>query len=184
MDNLGQLLEGARSGDRSAVDALFTACYEDFRHIARGRLRKSTPLTLLETTALVNESYLRLVRTGKIAVTDRAHFLAYAARVMRSIVVDMVRERMAQRRGNGEHDSTLNTAIDTLPAAEAEILGVNEALETLSHVDPRLVEVVELRYFSGFTEAEIALSLAVSERTVRRMWEKAKLLLGASLREQ
>jgi RNA polymerase sigma factor (TIGR02999 family) len=184
MPEIAQLLEGARQGDRQAVDQLFVSLYPEFRQIAHARLRKSAPLTLVETTALVNESYLRLVNAGKIAVNDRGHFLAYAARAMRSVIVDLVRERMAQRRGNGQVDVTLNTAVaDLVPPAEAEILAVSEALEALTLVDARLVEVVELRYFAGMTEPEIAVTLDVSERTVRRLWEKARLLLSTMLRD-
>jgi RNA polymerase sigma factor (TIGR02999 family) len=184
MPELALLLEGARQGDRQAVDQLFAALYREFRQIAHARLRKSAPLTLVETTVLVNESYLRLVRTGRLAVNDRVHFLAYAARVMRSIIVDLIRERMAERRGRGQVEITLNTAVaDAVPSAEAEILAVSDALESLAKVDPRLVEVVELRYFAGLTEVEIAAALGVGERTVRRLWEKARVLLSALLRD-
>ena len=184
MADIALLLEGARHGDRQAVDRLFETFYAEFRQIAHARLRKSAPLTLVETTVLVNESYLRLVNTGKLAVGDRVHFLAYAARAMRSIIVDLVRERMAQRRGCGHAEITLNTDVaEAVPAAEAEIVAVNEALDSLAAVDPRLVEVVELRYFAGFTETEIAAALGVTERTVRRLWEKARVLLAATLRD-
>jgi len=184
MPELALLLEGARQGDREAVDQLFALLYAEFRQIAHARLRKTAPLTLVETTVLVNESYLRLVRTGKLAVGDRVHFLAYAARTMRSIIVDLVRERMAQRRGGGPVEVTLNTEVaGAAPAAEAEILAVSDALESLAKVDPRLVQVVELRYFAGFTEIETAAALDLSERTVRRLWEKARVLLSALLRD-
>jgi len=185
MPELTQLLEGARQGDREAIDHLFAVLYDEFRQIARARLRKSAPLTLMETTVLVNESYLRLVSTGKLAVADRVHFLAYTARVMRSIIVDLVRERMAVRRGAGRAEITLDTAIGesvSAPEPEAEIMAVNEALESLAAVDPRLVQVVELRYFAGLTEAETGEALGVSERTARRLWEKARVLLAATLR--
>jgi RNA polymerase sigma factor (TIGR02999 family) len=184
MPDIAQLLEGARQGERLAVDQLFVSLYPELRQIARARLRKNSPVTLLETTVLVNESYLRLLGTGRIAVTDRGHFLAYAARTMRSIIVDLVRERLTQRRGSGDAKLTLNTAIgELLPSAEAEILAVSEALDALAKVDARLTEVVELRYFAGLTEPEIAQALKLSERTVRRDWEKAKVLLNAMLRE-
>ena len=183
MSEIALLLEGARQGDREALDGLFASLYDDFRRIAHARLRKTVPLTLMETTVLVNESYLRLVRTGKLAVNDRVHFLSYAARVMRSIIVDMVRARLADRRGNGLAEITLNTAVaEAMPPAEAEILAVSEALEALAQVDPGLVEVVEMRYFVGLTEPEIAAALGLSERTVRRRWEKARVLLSAALR--
>ncbi len=184
MHDLAQLLQGARQGDRKAVDRLFEALHSEFRQIAHARLRKSAPLTLVETTVLVNESYLRLLRTGKLAVNDRVHFLAYAARVMRSIIVDLVRERMAEQRGSGRAEITLNTEIaEAMPAAEAEILGVSEALEALAKVEPQLAQIVELRYFAGLTETEIAAALGSSERTVRRKWEKARVLLSALLRD-
>ena len=184
MREIAQLLEGARQGDRQAIDELFATLYGEFRTIAHARLRKIAPLTLVETTVLVNESYLRLVRTGKLAFNDRVHFLAYAARVMRSIVVDLVRERMAERRGSGQAEITLNTAIgDAVSLGEDEILAVNEALELLAKVEPQLAQVVELRYFAGLTEVEIAAALGSSERTVRRQWNKARALLSALLRD-
>lgn len=182
MPDISLLLEGARQGERQAVDQLFALLYPEFRKIAHGRLRKSAPLTLVETTVLVNESYLRMVRIGRLAVNDRVHFLAYAARVMRSIIVDLVRERVTQKRGSGQVEGTLITEVAPTPVAEAEILAVSEALDSLASIDAQLVEVVELRYFAGLTETEIAAALGVSERTVRRLWEKAKLLLSASLR--
>jgi RNA polymerase sigma factor (TIGR02999 family) len=184
MPELTLLLEGARQGDRQAIDQLFAALYAEFRQIAHARLRKTGPLTLVQTTMLVNESYLRLARTGRLAVNDREHFLAYAARVMRSIVVDLVRERMAARRGSGQAAITLSTAVaEVVPSGEAEILAVSEALESLAKVEPRLAEIVEMRYFAGLTEAEIAVAMGIGERTVRRQWEKARVLLSALLRD-
>jgi len=183
MPELASLLEGARQGDREALGGLVSVLYAEFRQIAHARLRRIAPMTLVETTVLVNETYLRLVRTGELAVSDRTHFLAYAARVMRSIIVDLVRERMAERRGGGRNEVTLDTAIaDSVPSPASEIIAVNEALESLAAIDPRLVQVVELRYFVGLTEPEIAGALGMSERTVRRLWEKARVLLRATLR--
>ena len=184
MGEFTQLLEGARQGNRQAIDQLFAELYDEFRRIAHARLRKSPQMTLVETTVLVNESYLRLVRTGRLDVTDRVHFLAYSARVMRSIIVDLVRARMAERRGGGKADVTLSTeALEVLPAPETEIVQVNDALAALAKVDERLVQVVEMRYFAGLTDAEIASALELNERTVRRLWEKARLLLSAALRD-
>jgi RNA polymerase sigma factor (TIGR02999 family) len=183
MTDISLLLEGARQGHRDALDQLFTLMYPELRQVAQGRLRKDGQLTLLGATVLVNESYLRMVRTGKLGVTDRLHFLAYCARVMRSIIVDLVRERLTQRRGLGQVEVTLVTEVaHAVPEPEAEILAVSEALDTLAGIDAQLVEVVELRYFAGLTETEIATSLGVSERTVRRLWEKARVILSATLR--
>jgi RNA polymerase sigma factor (TIGR02999 family) len=183
MGDISLLLEGARQGDRTAVDQLFKLLYPELRKIAQGRLHKSTPLTMVGATVLVNESYLRMVSTGKLGVTDRLHFLAYSARVMRSIIVDLVRERMAQRRGAGQVEVTLVTEIaHAVPEPETEILAVSEALDMLANIDAKLVEVVELRYFAGLTEVEAAAALGVSERTVRRLWEKARVMLSSALR--
>ena len=183
MEDISALLEGARQGQREALDRLFTLFYPELRQIAQGRLRKGAPLTLFGTTMLVNESYLRMVRTGKLGVADRLHFLAYSARVMRSIIVDVVRERMTQRRGVGRMEVTLVTdVVHAVPEPETDILAVSEALDSLASIDAQLVEVVELRYFAGLTEVEIATALGVSDRTVRRLWEKARVLLSTALR--
>jgi RNA polymerase sigma factor (TIGR02999 family) len=131
----------------------------------------------------VHESYLRFLNAGQIKISGRSHFLAYAARVMRSVVVDCVRERSAQRRGGGDMHITLDAGIaDKLTAGDDEILKVHEALNDLAAVSERLVIVVEMRYFGGATEPEIAEALGVTERTVRRDWEKARILLAAALK--
>ena len=137
---------------------------------------------MLDTTAVVHESYLRFLGSAPLRSDDRRAFFAYASRVMRSVIVDAVRERQADRRGGELERLTLDTAlIDKLPAGEDEMLQLNEALEVLSQAEPRLAKVVEMRYFGGYTEAEIGAALDLTERTVRRDWEKARLLLGAML---
>jgi RNA polymerase sigma factor (TIGR02999 family) len=141
-------------------------------------------VTSLDTTALVHECYLRLVRLGQLQTPDRSHFLGYAARVMRSIVVDFVRQRLAKRRGGDELRVTLGTDIrDSTAVSEEEIMQVDEALEELAVLDPRLVQIVEMRYFAGFTVEQIAESRGVTTRTIRRDWEKARLLLYAALQK-
>lgn len=183
MSDLTTLLEGARQGNRDAIDRLTGELYGEFREIAHARLRRSSDVTLLDTTSLVHESYLRLIKTGKISVNDRTHFLAYAARVMRSVIVDFVRQRRSERRGSGEEHLTLDTEIaESVCAGEDEIIRLSDALDTLARIDERLVRVVELRYFAGMTEQEIAVALGLNERTVRRDWEKARILLAAALR--
>jgi RNA polymerase sigma factor (TIGR02999 family) len=156
--------------------------YQDLRRLARSRLAAGGRHTLLDTHALVHESYLRLHQAGKLAIDDREHFLAYAAATMRSIVVDHVRRRRAQRRGGDAVKVTLNTAAaDELGASDDEILEVHDALQTLGAVDERLVRVVEMRYFAGLSDEEIAAALGVSDRTVRRDWDRARLLLAGML---
>ena len=113
---------------------------------------------------------------------SRSHFFAYAARVMRSVIVDFARERLAERRGGGQAALTLNTAIaESAGGADIDVIRVHDALEVLAQVNPRLVSVVEMRYFGGYTEREIAEALGVAERTVKRDWDKARLLLRAAL---
>jgi RNA polymerase sigma factor (TIGR02999 family) len=178
------LVERARQGDRAAVDELFAATYADLQALARARLRMAPRLTVLDTVGLVNESYMRLVQARQLRPQDRAHFVRYAARAMRSVVVDYVRKRRAERRGGDQVRVDLSTDVaDQQHEGELEILKVHEALAELEATDPRAVEVVEMRYFAGMTEPEIAQALEVGERTVRRDWARAKVLLAEALGE-
>jgi RNA polymerase sigma factor (TIGR02999 family) len=136
---------------------------------------------LLDTTALVHEWYLRFVSARRVQLEDRAHFMRYAGRAMRSVIVDFARRRNAGRRGGAQDHITLRTDHGA-GAGEAEILRVHEALGALEKLDARMASVVELRYFGGLSEAEIAEALAVTERTVRRDWQKARLWLAESLK--
>ncbi len=164
------------------VQVLFPALYPELRRLARSRLASGGRHTLLDTAALVHEAFLRMQRDGGVALKDREHFLAYAATTMRSIVIDFVRRRSADRRGGGAEHITLDTrAAEALGASDDEILEVHEALETLAKVDARLVRVVEMRYFAGLTDIEIGRALGVTDRTVRRDWERARLLLADML---
>lgn len=183
MSDVTSLLLAAKNDDSQAMNRLFEVLYDDLRLLAHAKLRRSAPMTVLDTTALVHESYLRFLRTGDLKVEDRPHFLAYAARVMRSIVVDLVRSRLADRHGGDALHVTLNTEIaDSASVREDEVILVNDALEELATIDPRLVKVVEMRYFAGMSEEEIAESLGVSVRTVERDWEKARLFLYRALK--
>ncbi|HVN44758.1 MAG TPA: ECF-type sigma factor [Steroidobacteraceae bacterium] len=161
---------------------LLPAFYAELRRLARARLAAGGRYTLLDTTALVHESFLRLERAHHVVVKDAEHFLAYAAATMRSVIVDYVRQRKAERRGGGAAHEPLDTAQAELPGApDDEILEVHDALEALAAVDARLVQVVEMRYFGGLTDAEIGQALGVTDRTVRRDWERARLLLAGLL---
>lgn len=180
--DIGLLIERAQAGDRSALDALFAATYDDLHALARARLRSGPRFTVLDTVALLNESYMRLTNAGRLRPQDRSHFVRYAARAMRSVIVDFARRRAADRRGGDLARVQLTTGIaSNTPAAETEILKVHEALESLASIDARAAEVVEMRYFSGMSEAEIANALGVTERTVRRDWTKARVLLAEAL---
>jgi len=176
------LIERANRGDGEALNAIFATLYPELRSLARSRLRRNAKLTLLETTGLLHESYLRFVKLGRLNVDSRAHFLAYAARTMRSIVVDFARQRMAERHGGGKPEAEIDTQIMDDRHGEEEVIRVHDALQDLAKVDERLVRVVEMRYFGGMTEDEVAEAMGVSERTVRRDWEKAKLMLAVALK--
>ncbi len=183
MGDVTQLLREARNGDAQALAQLFEALYPELRRIARQRLSRDDRGTLLDTTALVHECYLKFANSGNLQPSDRAHFLAYSATAMRSIVVDFARARRAERRGGGVHPSTLDSAVaDSVPGGEDEVIAVHEALDELAALDPRLARVVEMRYFGGMADAEIAEALELGVRTVRRDWEKARLLLSTALR--
>ena len=179
MSSFTALLQAARKGDRGAESRLFSMLYDDLRQIAHLRLRRSKPCTLLETTALVHEAYLRLHRAGYLQIADRSHFLAYAARVMRSVVVDFARKSAAATRVDDPAGALMD--LSALPAGESEILRVDHALQELAQVNERLVKVVEMRYFAGMKETEIAEALSLTERTVRRDWEKARMVLAGAL---
>ena len=164
------------------MDALFASAYQDLRRLARIRLRGGGRNTVLDTTSLVHESYLRLARAGQLRVEDRTHFLRYASRAMRSVIIDIVRQRQAERRGGAAEHVTLTTRVGVGgQAGERQILRVHEAVGELAKHDPRMAQVVEMRYFGGLTEVEIAEALDVTDRTVRRDWEKARLWLAEAL---
>jgi RNA polymerase sigma factor (TIGR02999 family) len=182
MRSLTELIQKVADGDLAARDELFAAAYSELRKLARSRLRDGGRNTFLETTALVHESYLRFVKAGKLRIEDRRAFFGYASKVMRSVIIDSVRERQAERRGGDLTELTLDTQVSAeLPSGEVEVLDVHEALLALEQAEPRLAQVVEMRYFGGYSELEIAEVLGVTERTVRRDWDKARLLLMSAL---
>jgi len=174
----------AAPAGRNHIDAWVNEAYRDLRRMARARLAAGGRSTVLDTTALVHESYLRLVRAHQLSFEDRLRFMSYAGHVMRSVIVDLVRERRAERRGGDVAKIALTTQLGERLAAdegEREILRVHDALETLAQRDARLAQVVEMRYFAGMTETEIAEVLQVTERTVRRDWSQARLFLADAL---
>lgn len=183
MSDITELLRSARQGDADALAELFKALYPELRRIARHRLARDNRGTLLDTTALVHECYVKFAAAERLQPADRAHFLAYSAMAMRSIVVDFARARLTDRRGGNALHVTLDSAlVDRLPGGEVEVLAVHEALDDLAALDVRMARVVEMRYFGGLTDLEIAEALDIGERTVRRDWEKARLLLASALR--
>lgn len=173
---------GKSPADEGEIDAYFAVAYRELRQLARARLRAGGRNTLLDTTALVHESYLRLSKASDVQFPDRARFLVYAGRAMRSIIVDFARQRLTDRRGGDAAHVTYTVQLADGTAGEQEILRVHDALGELEKVDERMAKVVELRYFGGLTEAEIAEALGVTDRTVRRDWEHARLFLADALK--
>jgi RNA polymerase sigma factor (TIGR02999 family) len=172
-----------KQADAPALQTLFATLYSELNDLARSRLRRMPQATLLDTTSLVHEAFLRCVKAERVPLGDRGRFLAYASRVMRSVVIDYLRQNQTERRGGEVLCVTLNTDIaESVCAPEDRLIRISEALDEIAAADPRLVQVVEMRFFAGLTEAEIASSLGVTERTVRRVWRKARLLLSVALR--
>jgi RNA polymerase sigma factor (TIGR02999 family) len=174
-------LQQAAAGRRTAIGQVFEALYPELRRIAHARLYHQAGVAGLSTTVLVHEAFLRLVAAQSLQVDDRRHFLAYAAKTMRHLIVDLAREHLTQRRGGDLERVTLDTlAAEGLsaPAPDEQVLAVHDALERLGALDAEAAEVVELRYFAGYTEVEIAEVHGVSERTVRRRWDRARLAGG------
>ena len=163
------------------IAALSADAYNELRGLARARLRSNGPLTLLDTSGLVSDTYRRLAQQHNLHIESRAHFLGYCSRIMRSVIIDLVREKHAERRGGGERKITLNTAIGESLPVQDEPLRIDDALEELAKREPRLAQVVEMRYFGGYTEDEVAEALGITTRTVQRDWQKARVLLHAML---
>jgi RNA polymerase sigma factor (TIGR02999 family) len=184
MHQLTALLGRLQAGDPEARHALFAAAYAELHRLARARLRDGGRNTVLDTTSLVHESYLQFVSAGELRAGDRRAFFAYASQVMRSVILNSVRERIAQKRGGGDaRPLTLSTELAAnVSEGEETVLRVHEALEALEQADPRLAQVAEMRYFGGYSEQEIAETLGTSERTVQRDWEKARMILALALR--
>ncbi len=184
MGELTQLLQAIRAGEQDALGRLFALTYDQLRDIAHQRLRDSQHDGALNTTALVHECYLRFAKLDSLSLDDRLHFMGYAGRVMRSVVIDFARERLTQRRGAGALFVTLATDIPEEESVSAQrIVRIDTILQQLGESEPRLVQVVELKYFAGLTLEEISECLGIAPRTVRRDWDRARLLLLAALEE-
>ncbi len=182
MTRITQLLERMHAGEAGARDALFETAYAALRTLAHARLRDGGRNTVLETTSLMHECYLRFVASGELRAKERKAFFAYASQVMRSVILNSVRERQAARRGGGVAELTLSTELaEGLTSDEQTILKVHEALDVLEQADAHLAQVAQMRYFGGYTEQEIADTLGTAKRSVQRDWEKARAILAAAL---
>ena len=169
------LLARARAGDNAALSAAYTAIYDELKRAARQQLRRMRDD--FQTTALVHEAYMKLAGGAQLAAVDRNHLLALSARAMRQVLVDDARARKADKRGGGQEALTLTARLDAGERAALEVLELDDLLKRLHALDERAAQVVELRYFGGYEETEIAQMLGVTDRTVRRDWRKARAFL-------
>ena len=168
------LLEAYNRGDASAMRRLIDCVYPELHRMAHQRLAGRPRTHELDTTALVHEAYLKLSEGARVAWRNRGHFFAVAAKAMRQIVVDAARGRRADKRGGGQSSATLGEADLAVSGQSETVIAVDLALERLTRIDRRLAQVVECRYFAGYTEAETAEALDISERTVQREWRLAR----------
>ena len=175
------LVQRAEGGDAEARSALFAALYAELHRIARREAGRYGSLPSLGTTTLLHEAYLDIGGRAGLAFNDKTHFLAYAARAMRGLVIDHVRSRHAIKRGHGLDITSFSTAVAEQCAEPEGLQTLSDALDELAQDEPALAHLVDLKFFCGFSLVEIAAMTGVSERTAQRQWEKARLLLRHAL---
>jgi RNA polymerase sigma factor (TIGR02999 family) len=181
--DLTTLLASAERGDRAAADAVFTALYHELHRMARRELSRRGGAITLGATTLLHDAYLDISGREGTAFPDRNRFMAYAARVMRGLIIDYARSRQAQKRGGQFEITSLRTEIAEAVPDAANLSSLSDALDELAAVDPRLARVVDLKFFCGFSFAEIAAMTNVSERTAQRDWDKARIYLHHVLQD-
>jgi RNA polymerase sigma factor (TIGR02999 family) len=179
-----RLLLAWNSGDPAALERLIPLVYNELWRLARAYMRRQQPDHTLQTTALVNEAYLRLIDVNQVSWQNRAHFYAVSAQLMRRVLVDLARARSADKRGGGAPFVTFNEALEVASERGSEIVALDEALAQLATLSPRQTQIVELRYFGGLNEEEIAEVLDISPRTVRRDWNLARAWLKRELEKK
>ena len=173
---LSLLVEAAERGDRSAADSLFSALYAELHRVAKRELaRQGVPISLSAST-LLHQAYIEIAARDGTSFPDRGRFMAYASRVMRGLIIDHARNRSAQKRGGQFHITSTGSALEH-PADDRELVRIGWALDELARTDPSLAEIVDMKFFCGFTFAEIAAMKDMSERTAQRQWEKARIYL-------
>jgi RNA polymerase sigma factor (TIGR02999 family) len=178
-----QLLVAWSNGDQAALERLTPLVYRELHRLAKGYMHRERPGHLLQTTALVNEAYMRLIDWKAVCWKDRAHFFGVAAQLMRRILVDFARARHQDKRGGAMRQVSFDEAAAVTVEQTAELIALDEALDQLAAIDPRRSRMVELRFFGGLSEEETAEALKVSPRTVRREWSLARAWLRRELRK-
>ena len=178
------LLASAERGDRAAADAVFSALYDELHRMARRELAHRGGGMTLSATTLLHDAYLNISGRQGTTFPDRNRFMGYASRVMRGIIIDYARSRQAQKRGGHFEITSLKTDVAGVMADAGELTRISDALDELSQLDDRLSRIVDLKFFCGFSFAEIGGMLNLSERTVQRDWEKARIYLHQRLRDE
>jgi len=179
---ISSLIQAAETGDGAATEALFSALYSELHRLAKCELARRGGPASLSVTTLLHEAYLDMAGRGDAKFPDRGRFMGYAARVMRGLIIDHARNRQAQKRGGLFEITSLENKNVAEAANGAELTRIGEALDKLAKVEADLAELVDLKFFCGFSFAEIAAMRNVSERTVQRKWEKARIYLHRELR--
>jgi RNA polymerase sigma factor (TIGR02999 family) len=178
------LVAAAEQGDRAAADTLFATLYDELHRMARRELARRGAGVTLGATTLLHEAYLDISDREGAAFPDRNRFMGYASRVMRGLIIDYARRRQAQKRGGQFEITAIATDVaDETPGAD-ELTRVSDALDELDATEPRLARIVDFKFFCGFSFAEIGSMLGISERTVQRDWEKARIYLHRVLRDE
>ena len=181
VDDVTRLLAAWRQGDARAADTVFALVYDDLRTLARRQLARLNPGQTLAPTALVHEAYLKFAERSAPNAVNRQHLLAIAARAMRHVVVDYLRRRQAQKRDGGVPLPVDMDVPDLNVSTPVDLLAMDEAIERLEALDARQAKIVEMRFFGGLELADIAATLDISERTVKRDWQKARAFLYTAL---
>jgi RNA polymerase sigma factor (TIGR02999 family) len=180
-EDITALLRAVEGGDRAALDRLFSSVYGELRRIARRQLSGAAPHATLDTTALVHEAYVKLAQGAALSLRDRFHFFATTARAMRLVLIDHARSRLRAKRGGGAPVRVLEEGEVAAVERPEELVALDEALTRLEATDPDLARIVEWRFFGGLSVGEIAATLGVSDRTVKRHWRAARALLFEEL---
>jgi len=181
-ESITVLLAAAERGDRSAADAVFAALYDELHRMAKRELSRRGGGVTLSATTLLHDAYLNISQREGITFPDRNRYFGYASRVMRGLIIDYARSRQAQKRGGKFEITAISTDVVDPNTTADELKQISDALDELATVDERLVRVVDLKFFCGFSFAEIGEMMNVSERTVQRDWEKARIFLFQRLR--
>lgn len=181
---LQSLVQDANAGSAAARAELFAVLYHDLRRMAQKALNRDGPHLTISPTTVLHETYLDICKRQSVVFPDHAHFMAYAAKAMRGLVIDYARSRLAQKRGGGFHITCLPTEAAEFAVDDAELQQIADAVDALALMEPRLAQVVDLKFFCGYTFADIAAMFGLSVRTVQRDWDQARLFLHNSIGER